>query len=525
MNALTDDMEVFFLPSWVIILLAVAVLTLVYLLYLHYAWDNRRRFGLPGPAPLPLFGHIVEIMKEGICGFDLNAVRAYGNVLALSSGLMGNALGDVMISDPDMIKEILVKQANVFVDRNINGEAQISPLEKALFAVKGDYWKQMRNTLTPTFTSGKLRHMQTMISKCAQTLVDNLKKKANTGEKFDSQIWGCYTMDVICATAFGVEVDSLNNPNHPFVVNADRFNNINLGNPLVLMLFLCPRFMKMFEPILPYVPGVKSYVGPIKYFSKTTENLLQDRRLTNDGQYKDFLQLMLNAHKLSTSEMSDDEKQDEKLKKRVLTTEEIAANGMGFFAAGFSTTKDTLGYIAYLLATHPQVQERLVQEIDDVLQDADPTHDNVSKLTYLEQVINESMRLYPVGIRLDRLADQDTTVNGLFIPKGTAVAIPTFAIHLHPEYYPEPEKFDPDRFSPEAKAKRNPYTYLPFGMGPRSCIGMRLAMLEMKMVLAKVLQNLTFKTCEETQIPMVLSKSRPMKPEKEIWLKVEERAL
>ncbi|XP_013394381.1 cytochrome P450 3A41 [Lingula anatina] len=515
-------MDLFFIPSWLVCLCTIAIMTIV---YLHYTRDNRRKFGLPGPTPFPIIGPFIDLMKYGICDFDLYVTRTYGKVAALSSGIMDNFLGDIIISDTDMVKEVMVKQANIFTDRNVDEATTISPIDRSVFVVKGEYWKQMRSTMTPTFSSGKLRHMEKMINKCAETLVSNLTKKAKAGESFDNNIWGCFTMDVISATAFGIEVDSLNNPNHPFVVNANRLNNVGFGNPLIVIFFFFPRLMKFLEPILPYIPGINAFAGPVQYFGKITEDLLKEREQAKEGHFNDFLQLMSNAHNMATSELAEDEKEVGKWKKKALTTDEIAGNGMLFFSAGFSTTNDTLGFITYLLATHPEVQQRLVQEIDDVLQGAEPTYDNVSKLTYLEQVINESMRLYPVGIRVDRVANQDTTVNGLFIPKGTAVVIPIYPIHLDPENYPEPEKFDPERFTPEAKAKRNPYTYMPFGMGPRNCIGMRLALLEMKIVLVKVLQRVTFKPCSETQIPLVMSKTKPMKPEKGIWLKVEERSV
>ncbi|XP_013394387.1 cytochrome P450 3A4 [Lingula anatina] len=513
-------MDFFFLPSWLVVVLVVAVLTII---YLHYSRDNRRKFGLPGPTPLPLLGHMVDLMKNGVSEFDRNVTQSYGKVTALSSGIFGNILGDIMITDPDMLKEVMVKQASIFTDRNLNSDTQMKPFDKSVFAVKGEEWKQMRSTLTPTFSSGRLRRMEDIILRCANTLVENLKKKAKAGESFDNKIWGRFTMDVICATAFGIEVDSLNNPNHPFVKNAEIATHFSITDPFIFLILFFPRLMKKMEPILRHVPGFRGLLGSFRYFGEVTKDILEKRSEAPEGHYNDFMQLMLTAHTLSTSELSDDEKEVQKWKKKALTTEEIAGNGLLFFIAGYGTANDTLGYTSYLLATHPEVQQRLLEEIDDVLQGAEPTYDNVSKLTYLEQVINESMRLYPVGLRQDRVPTRDTTVNGLFIPKGTVVIIPIYAIHMDPEKYPDPEKFDPERFTPEAKAKRNPFCYLPFGMGPRSCIGMRLALLEMKIILVKVLQNFTLKTCAETQIPLVLSKSDAMRPEKPIMLKVEER--
>ncbi|XP_013383811.1 cytochrome P450 3A4-like [Lingula anatina] len=513
-------MDFFILPSWLVVVVVVAVLTII---YLHYSKDNRRKFGLPGPPPLPVFGNIIDMFKYGLCDLDRHFIKMYGKVFALSTGVFGHFLGDIVIADTEMLKEVMVKQASIFSDRNADPDTLVTPFDQSVFSVRGEHWKQMRSTLTPTFSSGKLRRMEAMILKCANTLIKNLKKKAEAKESFDNSVWGCYTMDVICATAFGIEVDSLNNPNHPYVTNAERANSFKVTDPAVLGILFFPRLMKKLQHILRYVPGFRGVLMSFLFFGNETKGLLKEREHAQEGHYNDFLQLMLTAHTMSATEVGDDEKEVQKWKKKSLTTEEIAGNGLLFFSAGHGTASDTLGFTTYLLAAHPGVQQRLIEEIDDVLQGTEPSYDNVSKLTYLEQVLNEAMRLYPVGFRMDRVPNQDTTVNGLFIPKGTCVIIPIYAIHMDPEKYPDPEKFDPERFTPEAKAKRNPYWYMPFGMGPRNCIGMRLALLEMKIILVKVLQNFTLKTCAETQIPLVLSTSKPMKPEKPIVLKVEGR--
>ncbi len=123
------------------------------------------------------------------------------------------------------------------------------------------------------------------------------------------------------------------------------------------------------------------------------------------------------------------------------------------------------------------------------------------KLPYLDATIQETLRFYPPGSRLTRIAEEDYKLSDdLIIPKGCLINVPTYSVHHSEEFYPEPEKFDPDRFLPEQKAARDQYTYLAFGHGPRNCIGMRFALLEMKLVLAATLRKFKFVTVPETEV-------------------------
>ena len=144
-------------------------------------------------------------------------------------------------------------------------------------------------------------------------------------------------------------------------------------------------------------------------------------------------------------------------------------------------------------------------------------------MEYLDMVVNESLRLYPIAIRLERVSKKDVEINGVFIPKGTVVMIPIYPLHRNPEYWPEPQEFCPERFSKENKGNIDPYIYMPFGNGPRNCIGMRFALISIKLAVIGVLQNFTVQPCEETQIPLKISREPIFQPEKPIILKVVSR--
>ncbi|XP_057620695.1 cytochrome P450 3A31-like [Chionomys nivalis] len=204
----------------------------------------------------------------------------------------------------------------------------------------------------------------------------------------------------------------------------------------------------------------------------------------------------------------------------VLSDTEIMAQSIIFIFGGYETTSSTLAFALYLLDTHPDIQKKLQEEIDVALPNkAPPSYDKVMEMEYLDMVLSETLRLYTISDRLERVCKQDMEMGGVFIPKGSVVMVPIFSLHRDPQYWPEPEEFRPERFSKENKGRINPYVYMPFGYGPRNCIGMRFALMNMKLALTK-LQNFSFQPCKETQIPLKLHRKPLLKPEKLIVLKV-----
>ncbi|XP_049988874.1 cytochrome P450 3A2 isoform X3 [Alexandromys fortis] len=204
-----------------------------------------------------------------------------------------------------------------------------------------------------------------------------------------------------------------------------------------------------------------------------------------------------------------------------LSDMEIMAQSIIFIFAGYETTSSTLAFTLYLLATHPDIQKKLQEEIDVALPNKTPPgYDKVMEMEYLDMVLSETLRLYPIANRLERVCKQDVEMDGVFVPKGSVVMVPLYALHHDPQYWPEPMEFRPERFSKENKGSIDPYVYMPFGNGPRNCIGMRFALMNMKLALTKVLQNFSFQSCKETQIPLKLNRKPLLQPKKPIVLKV-----
>ncbi|XP_042778566.1 cytochrome P450 3A12 isoform X1 [Panthera leo] len=413
------------------------------------------------------------------------------------------------ITDPDMIKTVLVKECySVFTNRRSLGP--VGFMKSAISLSEDEQWKRIRTVLSPTFTSGKLKEMFPIVGQYGDVLVRNLRKEAEKGKPVTlKDILGAYSMDVITSTSFGVNIDSLNNPRDPFVENTKKLLKFSFLDPFFFSLLLFPFLTPVFE-LLNIWLFPKSVIN---FFTKSVKRMKESRLKDKQKHRVDLLQLMINSQ---NSKETDTHK--------ALSDLELVAQSVIFIFAGYEPTSTSLSFLVYELATHPDVQQKLQEEIDATFPNkAPPTYDALVQMEYLDMVLNETLRLYPIAGRLERVCKRDVEISGVFIPKGTVVMVPTFTLHRDLDLWPEPEEFHPERFSKKNKDSINPYIYLPFGTGPRNCIGMRFAIMNMKLALVTLLQNFSFKPCEETQIPLKLNAQGIIQPEKPIVLKVELR--
>ncbi|KAL1765074.1 cytochrome P450 3A31 [Sigmodon hispidus] len=355
-----------------------------------------------------------------------------------------------------MIKNVLVKECySVFTNQKDFGPVGI--MSKAIFFAKDEEWKRIRALLSPTFTSGKLKEMFPFIEQYGDSLVRHLRKEAEREKPVTmKEAFRAYSMDVITSTAFDVNVNSFNNPKDPFVEKARKLIKFEfydlIFTSVVLFPFLTPQCEMLNVSLFP-----KDSIA----FFKTFVDQMRKNRLDSKQKHRvDFLQLMMNTH--SNSKDKDSHK--------TLSDMDIIAQSVIFIFGGYDTSSSTLAFGLHSLATHPDVQKKLQEEIDAALPNkAPPTYDKVMEMEYLDMVLR------------------------------SVVLVPVYALHQDPQYWTEPEEFHPERFSKENKESINPYVYLPFGNGPRNCIGMRFALMNMKLALTKVLQNFSFQPCKETQ--------------------------
>ena len=205
-----------------------------------------------------------------------------------------------------------------------------------------------------------------------------------------------------------------------------------------------------------------------------------------------------------------------KIKKTEITDQDIISQALIFFFAGFDTVSTLMSFISYELAVNPDIQNRLIDEVDETLETCKGklTYEALLGMKYMDMVVSETLRKWPNSIAVDRICTKPYTIEAKYpdekpihLEKNDVVWLPIFGLHRDPQYYPEPEHFDPERFNDDNKANINPYTYLPFGSGPRNCIGSRFALLETKTLFFYILSHFGIVPVENTQMPLVLSKN------------------
>lgn len=480
--------------------LLVAFVTLL-LVYAYWPYGTFKRLGIRGPKPIPFFGTMLHY-RRGFFTFDQECYRKYGKVWGIYDGRQPV----LCVADPEIIKAILVKECYSFFTNRRNLRLN-GPLYDAVSIAEDDQWKRIRSVLSPSFTSGRLKEMFEIMKSHSANLIRSMKKKADKDKPLElKEYFGSYSMDVVTSTSFSVDIDSLNNPSDPFVTNIKKMLKFDFLNPL----FLAVAFFPFLGPILEKFEFSFFPKSVTDFFYASLEKIKSNRKASQQKSRVDFLQLMIDSQK--NSGMQQD---------KSLNDHEILSQSMIFIFAGYETTSSSLTFLAYNLATNPDVMRKLQEEIDITFPDKAPVqYQPLMEMEYLDSVINESLRLYPIASRLERVAKASVEINGLVIPKGMVVLVPTWPMHRDPEIWPEPEKFKPERFSKKNKDNIDPYIYMPFGSGPRNCIGMRFALVVIKLAVVEILQRYSFSVCKETEIPFELDVQGLLAPKRPIQLKL-----
>jgi cytochrome P450 family 6 len=403
---------------------------------------------------------------------------------------------NILVTDPELVKNVLVRDFDSFRNRGVYYNEKDDPLSAHLFTIEDKAWKDLRVKLTPTFTSGKMKMMFGTVLETADRLVDHLLPIASRGENFDiKDIVSRYSTDVIGSCAFGIECNSIENPEAEFRVNGRDF--FNPGKLQQFKLFFGNAFPRLAH--LLKIRAIQTHVS--EFFIGAVYETLKYRKL-NSVDRKDFMHLLLEIQKKHTNNSDK------------FADIDIAAQAFLFFLAGFETSGTTMSFALYELALHPEIQERLRSEINDVLKkhNNEISYEAINEMPYLDQVIDETLRKYPALENLLRKSTRDYLVPGTkhIIEKGTVVFIPVFGLHRDPEIFPNPEKFDPERFTDENKTKRHPFAYLPFGEGPRNCIGLRFGVMQTRLGLISVVRNFRVLPSADTPQTITLDKTTPI---------------
>ncbi|KAB5523790.1 hypothetical protein PHYPO_G00156470 [Pangasianodon hypophthalmus] len=493
--------------TWALIVILISLIVL----YGYWPYGFFKRLGVPGPKPVPFFGTMLQYRK-GIHNFDMECFQKYGKIW----GIYDARQPGLCVLDKDIIKTVLIKECySLFTNRRnfrLNG-----PLYDAVSVVEDEDWRRIRSVLSPSFTSGRLKEMFGIMKSHSRSLVENLQKTSKRGESADiKEFFGAYSMDVVTSTAFSVDIDSLNNPKDPFVSNIKKMLKFDFFNPLFLTAMLFPFIV----PVLEKMDFAFFPTAVTDFFYASLQKIKSERVAKDHKKRVDFMQLMIDSQKSEKDDLNGKETN------KGLNDHEILSQSMIFIFAGYETSSSTLSFLFYNLASNPETMKKLQEEIDATFPNkAEVDYDAVMNMDYLDAALNESLRLYPIAIRLERVCKKTVEINGLTIPKDTVFFVPTYPLHRDPEYWTDPETFNPERFTQENKESIDPYTYMPFGLGPRNCIGMRFAIVAMKLAVVEILQKFDISLSEEMKVPLELNNSGLLAPKHPIKLKFTPRKM
>ncbi|KAH8371338.1 hypothetical protein KR093_007012 [Drosophila rubida] len=483
---------------WALIYLLFAIPALLaYIFYrnLNY-WRNR---GIPQETPHPLYGNIKGFKKDRVI-HHIN--EEYYNKFRKSGfpfvGFHFLHKRSAFVIDTKLAKNILIKDFANFTDRGLFHNERDDPLSAHLFNLDGKRWKEMRQRLSPTFTSGKMKFMFPTIIKVSEEFINVITEQvpAKTGGAIIEikELMARFTTDVIGCCAFGIECNTLRTPVTDFRTMAQKSLTVPRNGKLgTFLLFSFPKLARKLR--LRKVPQ-----DVHEFFMRLVDETIAYREKEKIKR-NDFMEMLIEMKQKGSYTLDNGEVI------KGLDIGELAAQVFVFYLAGFETSSSTMSYCLYELAQHQAIQDKLREDINSVLEKHNNklTYECIKDMRYLNQIISETLRLYTIVPHLERKALNDYVVPGhekLVIEKGTQMIIPAAAYHRDEDLYPDPETFDPERFSAEQVASRDSVEWLPFGDGPRNCIGMRFGQMQTRVGLAQLIKNFKFSVCDQTEIPL-----------------------
>ncbi|CAG2105044.1 unnamed protein product [Medioppia subpectinata] len=449
------------------------------------------RNGIPGPRPHLIMGNMYEYYTRGYNDCFERWKKQHGKIFGYYLG----AKPFVVITDPELLKVIEVKEFNHFFDRPyvVPGGLYRNPkFHQQLYRVNRvdqDKWRAMRQSMSPWFSSLQLKSMVPTIVQCADDMVKLVAPLAQSNQEFNLyRVFEGVTMDAIHRTAFGVNTGAQKvTDNTPTtgdtntLMDAHRATLAAKTSEMLASLVLClPELSLAINAVRDIVERVCDKLGLNQdvLLWESVEKIVNTRltqRGGSTGPYRDVLELMIAANRLSKTE--------------------IVANAIAIDEAAFESPANNLGFIFHHLVNQPDLQRRVYQELRDELVDSDgnPTHmdyQSLNRLPFTDAVIMEAFRIFPTDpLFMSHSPAGDYRYGSVTLPAGVDIRVPTYQLHRDPEYWEEPDVFNPDRFMGNSLKSVNPYVYQPFGVGPRMCPGKRFSVLEIKIILAKLLLN------------------------------------
>ncbi|KYC43923.1 hypothetical protein WA1_01865 [Scytonema hofmannii PCC 7110] len=415
------------------------------------------------------FSHVLQAIKKPLKFF--NEAREYGDILSSRFGWTPV----LILNNPNYIEEVFCRKSRVFMRKGhfLHNNSKLL-LGNGLFLSEGKFYHHQRKLAQPAF------HKQ-MVTSYGEVMVEETKHAIATwqdGQKRDVyQEFVGITLSIIAKCMLGDELDTVAASKVTAALDATMNRLVKRMNAL----FLVPNWLP--------TPSHLRFREAVKQLDQIIYDIIHQRH-TSKQDRGNFLDLLLYAQQKDGSK---------------ITLQQLRDEVVNIFLAGHETTAIALTWISFLLSQHPLIEAKLIEELQTVLSGRTPTVADLSQLRYTEAIALEALRLYPPVWLLERIALENTEIAGYPVPKGTWLFASPWSAHRNPDFFPEPEKFNPSRWE-DSLAKRLPLgAYFPFGMGARNCLGKDFAMMELVLLIATIFQNFQLKLAPEYPVEILPS--------------------
>lgn len=437
----------------------------------------------PGPTDKNILRNLLEMRNQGMIEYFQNAWSTYGDTVYFKMG----PVESILITKPEHIHHVLVKNAGNYTKGVSMDKLKLS-LGEGLFAAEGDLWRRQRRLMQPMFTPRAVNQFASQMVEDIQAMLARWEPLAAAGTAVDlNQEMMRLAMGIIARTMFGMSIDE---------------EALEAASAFAYVLeFVSQQTVRIIDiPMFIPTPSNRRFNKSMEILDEFIYGIIADRRQDPQAEARDdLLALLMRARDETTGQpMSDQQIRDE-----VIT----------IFFAGHETTAQALTWTYFLLAQHPQEEARLQEELDKALAGRVPTLEELEALSYTRMVIDESMRLYPPILMFARESIEEDQLDDYRIPAGAMITLSQYITHRHPDFWDEPEIFNPENFSEAAMADRPRYAYFPFGGGQRVCIGNNFALLEMALALSMISQRYSLRLVPGQDIqPRMVGTLRPNGP-------------
>ncbi|SIR83144.1 Cytochrome P450 [Haladaptatus litoreus] len=426
----------------------------------------------PGPDGLPIVGTRLAFLRDPF-GFMTRTAREYGDIAYMEEP-HGNLY---QLNHPEYIEQVLVQNNQNYVKGDIF-QGTLGPMTgNGILNSEGAVWRRNRHLIQPAFHPGRIEAYAEMMTNLTEEMLETW---ADGETRLVHEDMMTLTLKIVAQALFGVDIDDYV---EPIAESLEEF--MEATESLANMVL---------PPGIP-TPSRMQTKAARKKLDEVVYHLIEQRR-ENPGE-NDVLSTLLDVTDDDGHRMTDEQIRDE-----VVT----------LLLAGHETTALSLTLTMYVLGEHPKVEEKLVAELDEVLDGRPPTMADLPNLTYTEQVVKESMRLYPPVPGIIRQPVKPDIIGGYEIPAGSTVQMNQWVVHRDPRWYDDPLAFQPERWTEEFEGSLPKLAYFPFAAGPRRCIGDRFAMLEARLLLATIYQQYHLELTPETELDLMATvTARPKK--------------